>query len=223
MRRHPRTSPRKQPRQARSRATVDAILEGTARVLVREGYDRASTNRIAEAAGVNIASLYQYFPSKEALVAALIDRHLGEIQGVLARNLAVLVDAPLPLAVRSLVRGQLLVEKVNPRLHRVLIEQVPRVERLDPVRRVRRLIVEQLAAYLEAHRAELRVQDVRFAAFAAVHIVEALTNAALYEAPDSIGSEDELAERTSEIILRYLARERGTQGVTTPRLKSRGA
>ena len=46
-----RTAPRKKAVQPRARATVDAILTATARLLVREGYDRASTNRIAHAAG----------------------------------------------------------------------------------------------------------------------------------------------------------------------------
>jgi AcrR family transcriptional regulator len=75
------------PKQERARATVDAILEGAARVLVREGYDRASTNRIAEVAGVNIGSLYQYFPNKDALVASLIDRHLEKVQRLVRGHL----------------------------------------------------------------------------------------------------------------------------------------
>ncbi|HVN27197.1 MAG TPA: helix-turn-helix domain-containing protein, partial [Candidatus Binataceae bacterium] len=89
------TSPRKSASQERSRATVDALLEATARVLIKEGYDRASTNRIAEVAGVSIGSLYQYFPSKEALVAAVIDRHTEEIAEV-TRN-AVLKAAARPI------------------------------------------------------------------------------------------------------------------------------
>ncbi len=71
----------KMPLQERSRATVDALVEATARILVREGFEKASTNRIAEVAGVSVGSLYQYFPSKEALVAAVIDRHNREIMG----------------------------------------------------------------------------------------------------------------------------------------------
>jgi AcrR family transcriptional regulator len=69
------TNPRKSASQKRSRVTVDTLLEATARVLVKQGYDRASTNRIAATAGVSIGSLYQYFPNKEALVAALVARH----------------------------------------------------------------------------------------------------------------------------------------------------
>src|SRR5689334_8463633 len=93
----PATKPRKLARQDRSKATVEALLGGTARVLVRDGYDRASTNRIAEAAGVNISSLYQYFPSKEALVAALIDRHLEEVFAVLGQKIAEAAGEPFPI------------------------------------------------------------------------------------------------------------------------------
>src|SRR5260370_33355423 len=77
------TNPRKLASQERSRSTVDALLEATARILVKEGYDQASTNRIAEVAGVSIGSLYQYFPSKEALIAAVIGRLKQEVsQGI---------------------------------------------------------------------------------------------------------------------------------------------
>jgi AcrR family transcriptional regulator len=62
-------------REAILRATVDALVEATARILVKEGFDKASTNRIAEVAGVSVDSLYQYFPGKEALVAAVIESH----------------------------------------------------------------------------------------------------------------------------------------------------
>src|SRR5690349_11098872 len=115
-----RTVPRKKARQERSRATVDALLTATARILVREGYDRASTNRIAEAAGVGVGSLYQYFPSKEALVAALVDRHCEEMGAVLDKSFAEVAGAPVREAARSLVRAQIEAHKVDPRLHKVL-------------------------------------------------------------------------------------------------------
>ena len=71
MQRQVRTTPRKRPRQERSKATVDTILEATARVLKKQGFDGLSTNAVAAQAGVSIGSLYQYFPNKEALVAKL--------------------------------------------------------------------------------------------------------------------------------------------------------
>src|SRR5215471_19293099 len=102
MARRTRTAPRKKPRQERSHATVDAILDATARVLCTIGYDRASTNRIALAAGVSVGSLYQYFPSKEALVAALIERHVEQMTSLVKSKIVEVAGAPVPVAARCM-------------------------------------------------------------------------------------------------------------------------
>ncbi|MCA9490762.1 MAG: helix-turn-helix transcriptional regulator, partial [Myxococcales bacterium] len=78
--------PRKSPRQQRSEQTVAVLLQATARVLVDTGWDRASTNRIARAAGVSVGSLYQYFPNKESLVLALARQHAEEVVAMLAAH-----------------------------------------------------------------------------------------------------------------------------------------
>src|SRR6478752_505802 len=101
--RRPLTKPRKNASQERSRATVDALVEATARILIREGFDKASTNRIAAVAGVSVGSLYQYFPGKEALVAAVIDRHNRQVMQAVQGELARALDLPLDVAVRKLV------------------------------------------------------------------------------------------------------------------------
>jgi AcrR family transcriptional regulator len=67
---------RKTPRQARSRQTVDVILEAAACILAERGLDGFTTNHIADRAGVNISSLYQYFPNKLAILEALQTRHM---------------------------------------------------------------------------------------------------------------------------------------------------
>src|SRR5499426_3261403 len=133
MTRRPLTSPRKHASQARSRATVDALVEATARILVREGFDRASTNRIAEVAGVSIGSLYQYFPSKEALVAAVIDRHTQELSQVTRNAMVRMAARPIEVAAREFVSVAIDAHRVDPRLHAVLTEQIPRVGRLENV------------------------------------------------------------------------------------------
>jgi AcrR family transcriptional regulator len=71
--------PRKTPRQQRSTDTVNVILEAAARVLERHGLAGFTTNAVAERAGVSIGSLYQYFPSKEALTATLIRRETSTL------------------------------------------------------------------------------------------------------------------------------------------------
>lgn len=74
-----RINPRKTPTQARARVSYDAILEAAARILVAEGFDRLNTNRVAEVAGVSIGTLYQYFPSKEAILAEIIRRERAQL------------------------------------------------------------------------------------------------------------------------------------------------
>lgn len=71
--------PRKSPVQARSAASVDAILEATIQVLLQVGKDRLTTTKVALRAGVSVGTLYQYFPNKSALLKAALERHLSEV------------------------------------------------------------------------------------------------------------------------------------------------
>jgi len=72
--RRKRLDPRKPPTQSRAAETVNAVIEAAARILERNGFEGYTTNAIAERAGVSIGSLYQYFPGKEAVTVALIER-----------------------------------------------------------------------------------------------------------------------------------------------------
>jgi AcrR family transcriptional regulator len=72
-------SPRKRPQQRRSRVTIDAIFEAAIQVLLANGLDRVTTIQIAERAGVSVGSLYQYFPNKNALLAAIVKRHVSQV------------------------------------------------------------------------------------------------------------------------------------------------
>ena len=200
------TNPRKSASQERSRATVDTLLEATARVLINEGYDRASTNRIADVAGVSIGSLYQYFPSKEALVAAVIDRHTQEIAEATRGALIKAVARPLEDAAREFIAAGIDAHRINPKLHGVLAEQIPRVGRLENIEANIREGYAFVRGYLEAHRDEIDVADFDLAAFVLVTVVEALTHAAVLRRPDIIS--DQKAQRfvddVTRLVVRYL-------------------
>ncbi len=197
---------RRKPQQARSKATVQAILEATAYVLVREGYEGTSTNRIAHKAGVNIASLYQYFPSKDALVAALIDQHLLEIKQQQAAAIMASAGQPLIEVILRMAAAYFGMHTKNPRLHRVIIEQVPRVGRLNPIVAFRREITEQLSALLAARSNELRKRSPEIAAFIIVTLVDSLKQSCLLERPEYL-SDPAFLQELREILQRYLERE----------------
>ena len=115
---------RKAPRQARSRATIEVILESAARILGERGWAATTTNAVAETAGVSIGSLYQYFPNKLALVEAVRRRHFEEVLAVLRAA----TDAATPRARRiaAFVDGMITVHRRFPAAHRVLLEEAPR-------------------------------------------------------------------------------------------------
>jgi AcrR family transcriptional regulator len=72
-------NPRKKPQQRRSRVTIETIFEATIQVLLANGLDKITTIQIADRAGVSVGSLYQYFPNKNALLAAIVKRHVGSV------------------------------------------------------------------------------------------------------------------------------------------------
>jgi AcrR family transcriptional regulator len=109
--------PRKTPRQKRSADTVAVIVEAAARILERDGFEGFNTNAIAEKAGVSIGSLYQYFPSKNALLSALIERETAPLFKV-GEDLAAIEDwkAALHVYIRASIRHQMR----RPRLARLI-------------------------------------------------------------------------------------------------------
>jgi AcrR family transcriptional regulator len=119
-----RLEPRKLPSQQRSEATVEAILQAAAQVFERCGYAAGTTNRIAERAGVSIGTLYQYFPNKDAILVALVHRHLAESTAALHPHLQRLnrgagFDDVLP----DIVHAMVAMHALAPGLHRVLFEE----------------------------------------------------------------------------------------------------
>jgi AcrR family transcriptional regulator len=210
MARIPSTKPRKSASQARSRLTIDALLEATARVLTKEGYDRASTNKIAAVAGVSIGSLYQYFPSKEALVAAVIDRHMHDMLQLVREALIKAAPRPIEVAARELVSIMLDAHRIDPKLHRVLVEQVPRTRRLENIESIERETYGLVRDYLEAHRDQLDVADPDVAAFVCVTAVEALTHAAVVRRPEILTDEKagRLVDDVTRLIVGYLRKSR---------------
>ena len=206
MARKPATSPRKIATQERSRATVDNLVEATARILVKEGFDKASTNRIAEVAGVSIGSLYQYFPSKESLVAAVVERHQQKIMQTVRGELAQGLAQPVDQAMRQFVAVAVKAHRLEPQLHRVLAEQIPRVGKLEKLETFSRENFSLFRSYLEGVSDQLGVEDLELASFVCVSTIEALThNAVLHHARELSGDRMEaLIDEGARLVTGYL-------------------
>jgi AcrR family transcriptional regulator len=110
-------TPRKTPRQKRSSDTVAIIVEAAARILERDGFEGFNTNAIAEKAGVSIGSLYQYFPSKNALLSALMEREAAPLLKV-EDDLAAIED--WKAALRAYISASIRYQMRRPRLAQLI-------------------------------------------------------------------------------------------------------
>ena len=95
---------RREPSQERSRQKIELMLEGATRIIDGDGLAALTTNRVAELAGVSIGTLYQYFPNKQAILAALGRREMQAVMSTLRRLLESPTTAPGE-PVRALVRA----------------------------------------------------------------------------------------------------------------------
>lgn len=204
--RRDRLAPRRRPRQARAQATAAAILEAAARVFAAHGYAAGTTNRIAERAGVSVGSLYEYWPNKDAILAALLERHLDEARGVLGPLVAEARSGTRPLAeiVRGFVGAMVALHAHEPALHRVLFEEAPIPARLRrALATLDAAMIAEIATLLREHP-EARVADATLAATLVVHTAEALTHRLVLHLGRAADREAWIAEVTA-LLVRYVA------------------
>lgn len=205
MARKSKIAPRKQPLQARSRETVTAILDATARVLVKLSYSKLTTNRVAEVAGVSVGSLYQYFPSKEALVDAVLDRHLEVLRVAVLAGLGNVKGLPLREATRELIEILVRAHASDRALHRVLLTELPRANRLERFRAWEVLLHAAIVQILAERKSELRPIDLPTAAFVVLVAVDGLNTASLLFLPD-LPTGISMVDEATELVVRYLVR-----------------
>lgn len=197
--------PRKTPSQGRARATVDAILQAAAYILIKDGWEKFTTNRVAERAGVNIASLYQYFPNKESIAVELQRRHIEKGRDAFPEMISRLrSQANLREALKILIDGAVAEHRVSPKLHKVFTEELPRASRRVHGDRDERLIA-RLAEILEPYAIQVPDMDI------ALFLFRVATHAAIHEAasdrPDLLAN-PLFAEELITLIERYLVRDR---------------
>jgi AcrR family transcriptional regulator len=195
---------------------VDAILTAAAHVLEAHGLSGMNTNRVAEVAGVSIGSLYQYFPDKNAVLAALLARERGRARDALVAAFAESAERPLAEAVRAALTASLQVVRRHQAIHELLFYEVARMlGDASGGREARRAVEEDVRQFLEARRAEVRVEDLERAAFTLVQSVNALSHEAMVAPRDELG-EAALVEEALSLVLGYL----GAQARPEPRSSS---
>ena len=156
-----RSEPRKAPVQARSTASVDAILKATVQVLVRVGKDKLTTTRVAARAGVSVGTLYQYFPNKSALLRAAMRLHMEEIFAEVDQVCAAQRGQPVEQMAEALAVAFLAVKMRDPKKSRALYAVSSDVEgakiSASAVARVNKAIVRLLESAPEVLTTDLQL------------------------------------------------------------------
>jgi AcrR family transcriptional regulator len=173
------TEPRRRPRQARARATVEAILTAAGILLVERGWAACTTNHVAERAGVSIGSLYKYFPNKEAIVAEVARLRIAE--EVEAIGTALAVDGDPRTTLEQLVVAMIARYVANARLDTVLLEQLGELAMREQLRAGEAQVVHATSAYFARHR--IAAPE---GAFVLVHALRGVLVAAAGESPSTL-------------------------------------
>jgi AcrR family transcriptional regulator len=217
--RRARAEPRKRPIQARSKHMVAMIMRAATRILIKHGYDALNTNLVAQQAGASVGSLYQYFSSKEALVAALVEDHVEVTMRALRKELPQIYALPVARATERMIQLMFEAHEIDPELHRVFFEQLPRVGDFAKLEASLDESMALVQAYLEAHADELVPKNHALTAFVLVSTVEALTHRAVIARPMQHAPAEVIAEIT-RLVHGYLlppTAEAGPQLAGSPR------
>ncbi|WKU05593.1 TetR/AcrR family transcriptional regulator [Micromonospora sp. HUAS LYJ1] len=189
----------------RAELTRERILAAAAHVFTEYGYAAGTTNRIAERARVSIGSLYQYFPNKDAILAALLLRHIDRGAWTQADELD-LSPGTLAATVRALVRDAIDNHSEGPQLLRIMIEEAPlSQELLDTIDRHGKQRVAQIRDLLALHP-DVRVTDLDTAAELIVFTVEINTHKLMAD-PRPIPIE-RFERELANMVTRYLRGDR---------------
>lgn len=215
-RRKTRPIPRKSPEQDRSRATVEAILEAAAHILIADGYGLLTTNHVAERAGVSIGSLYQYFPNKESLLGELMRRHTLAIEEGIEASAPKAQEPPFANVVRAAIEQIVQVHLVDPELHRALSEAPP-LGKLDWQAMFAGRLTARVKAVFEAHRSEITAPDLDLAAYVVLQAVEAVVHNAATERLSDLES-GVLTDEVTRLVVGYL-----TGDAAPPKRSQRGS
>jgi AcrR family transcriptional regulator len=171
-------------------------------MLKREGFKAITTNRIAEVAGVSIGSVYQYFPDKRAIFAALHQRHIEQIDHIVETTLVANAASSMDELIRAMIEAMIDAHSPDPALYELLMTEVP--HRTDGTQdfAVRLHGVFRLA--ISSGMPELKKRgDLDKVVFVVTHMIEALSHGAVLRRPPGLSLSEAKAESV-RAVLAYL-------------------
>jgi AcrR family transcriptional regulator len=210
-------APRKKPVQGRSKATVEAILEATVRVLVGADFDSLTTTKVAEVAGVGVGTLYQYFPGKESLLLALLEQEMELFEGALLEAAAKVAGEPLSVQVEAAIDAIIRQKGKRAEIGTAIHAEMPRVDGARIVRATMKRIIAAIAAMIAPHMMGVEGADVELMAITITTSVQGAVEGALALSPQHI-RRPAFRNELVRLVLGYL-RESGWDDRDARRMK----
>lgn len=197
----------KSPQQSRSKELVNAIFEATVRVLPKIGNQALTTKKIAEIAGVSIGSLYQYFPNKEAVLMAVMDRAIKETADEVDRNLDQLEGKSVEEAIDFVIDFTIKHFLTNKETVREVFRRAPELNRIPIILDLRQHVVDRLSTVIEKHHPGLKKSEYVRVSFIAVNAVLGVLQTMIYDEKQSY-DQDELSFELKSLVSAYFEKRR---------------
>ena len=198
--------PRK-PRQKRSRATVDAIIEAGFICVADKGTDDTTTRHIADTAGISVGSLYEYFTNKEAIYDAMNQRFVEEVVAMIQPMMADLVRMKITEMIQTLLKSFEILLRRNDARYLKCVRHAMRVDIKDYMGPITKILAELVMQHLMHHPENMRVRNIPTMTYIFINggifaVVRHLSD------PNPPISFDELAQGLSDMVGHYVSQER---------------
>jgi len=167
------------PMQARAQSTIDQILVSATKLLLREGYESFNTNRIAAEADISVATLYQYFDDKTAIIGSLIEGQSVRLIAALESSVADYAHLPIQDAIAEIISVMFKTYRDETRLFGLIRDHVPYGEHADLTEAAMQRIVDIVTFALRTRAREINLIDHQAVAFIIVYAIDGVIAAAL--------------------------------------------
>lgn len=194
---------RKTPTQERAKQTVDKILRAGQELIIDRGIENISTNKIADQAQVNISSIYQYFPNKEAIIAAIIDDATQKMVEALDQELEQMMDLPTREVTKRWLASAIAMYRRSDSIFPHLIRSFHSASSIPGFDLIEKRLIETARRYTMRHRDRVTVEDVNVAIYVGFNAAMLVMSKHLMD-PNSYLKDEEVIDGIAQMLERYM-------------------
>lgn len=194
---------RKEPNQPRAQLTVASILQAMEELVSDKGYVYASTNRIAERAGVSIGTLYHYFPNREAIALSLYEETCSTAALTMKKMMVDTIDLPIEEAIPTIMQAILEIHQQHSAVLLQLVDEVPELRVLSYTLSFNTLLRGSIKIFLQQHSLTITIENIERTRFFLENIIMGNIRSFITEQPEHTNKENFIAELTG-VLISYL-------------------